>query len=83
MTTDAERDALLAELLELDALPPVQPGDITAADWAAAKDITRSAAHNQLARFVQAGVLTTHEAAGPHGGRMIRVWRRADKNVDT
>jgi len=72
---DAEKRAVLQEIVEMTAPPRMQPGDITIADYMEATGLKGNTARRYLMRLANEGVLTTELVL--LRGRYVRVFRKA------
>ena len=74
--TDAEKQAILAEIVALSAPPIRQPLDITAQDYADQAGCTATTAQTRLRKLVESGVLETEIVWDQSIQHNVRVWRK-------
>ena len=74
--TDAEKLAILDEIVALSSPPVRQPLDITAQDYAERAGCTSTTAKSRLHKLVEAGVMVTETVWDPEIQHNVRVWRK-------
>jgi hypothetical protein len=77
--TEGERLAIIAEILELDEVPPRESGDFSAPEYLALSKTlaTEAGARHRLRRLVTKGVLETGLRFDTRTHRPVRVWWKA------
>lgn len=75
--TDAQREALLEEILSF--VPPVkiEPGSITVRMYMERMGLSHEAARSRLQRLEESGLLERHNGIDPKTRRACHVWRPA------
>ena len=80
MNANLKRE-MLAEIIALSTVPPIEPDEVTAADYVEATGDPLATVQGRLKRLVQAGTLSKRIVMAPNG-RRVAAYRIVEKKED-